>query len=103
MHITLKLFIIGAIIGFIIGLTPFPGEIPYGDDPENYFKQAFAVGATLWKTVYFMITVFTLPFLVIEPLSRRLSVRKFLPLPFLAGNGVSLAVLTLTSMIYTLF
>jgi len=42
MHTTLKFFIVGAIIGLIIGLAPYPSEIQYDGDPEKYLKQVFS-------------------------------------------------------------
>lgn len=101
MDITLKLFIVGAISGLIIALVPFPGDIQYDNDPEKYFKQVFSAGANVWKTVYFLILLVSMPFMVIEPLKKRFSMKQLLPLPFIAGNSLVFVIITLISIFLT--
>ncbi len=102
MHISLKLFIVGVIVGLIVALAPYPEDVQYVDEPEKYLKEVFAGGAKIWKTVYFLILIIMLPFMAIEPLKKRLSMKQFLPFPFIAGNSVSFGVLTLISTLSTL-
>ena len=98
MDSTLKLFIIGAIIGLIIGLTPFPGEIQYDGDLEKYFKQIFSGTIKIAQIILIIITILVLPFVAIEPLKKRLSVKELFPLSILMGSSFSLSVLTLISI-----
>jgi len=102
MHITLKLFIVGAIIGLIVGLAPFPGEIQYDGDPEKYFKQVFSGTIKIAQIIFIIITILVLPFVAIEPLKKRLSVKELFPLSLLMGTSFSISVLTLISIFSTL-
>ncbi len=98
---TLKLFIVGFIVGLIVALIPTPGEVDI--DNSNLFpKQIFAGGVTLWKAIYFLILIITLPFAAIEPLKKRLHL-SFFPFPFIVGNATSMAIVTLILTVSTLF
>jgi len=103
MDSTLKLFIIGAIIGLIIGLTPFPGEIQYDGDLEKYFKLVFSGTIKIAQIIFIIITIVVLPFVAIEPLKKRLPVKELISLSLLMGASFSLSVLTLISIFSTFF
>ena len=102
MHTTLKLFIVGVIIGLIIGLAPFPGEIQYDDDPEKYFKLVFSGSIKIGQVIFILISILVLPFVAIEPLKKRLSVKELFPLSLIMGSSFALSVLTLISLLSTL-
>ena len=102
MHTTLKFFIIGAIIGLVIGLSPFPSEIQYDGDPEKFLKQTFSGTIKIAQVVLVIITIIILPFVAIEPLKKRLSPKDFFPLALLMGSSFSLSIITLISVLATL-
>ncbi len=102
MHTTLKFFIIGAIIGLVIGLAPFPSEVQYDGDPEKYLKQTFSGTIKIAQVVFVIITIIILPFVAIEPLKKRLSPKDFFPLALLMGSSFSLSIITLISVFATL-
>ncbi|MCH7940472.1 MAG: hypothetical protein IH842_00645 [Thaumarchaeota archaeon] len=102
MHTTLKFFIVGAIIGIIIGLAPYPSEIQYDGDLEKYFKQVFSGTIKIAQVVFIIITIIILPFVAIEPLKKRLSPKDFLPLSLLMGSSFTLSIITLISVFATL-
>lgn len=102
MDATLKLFIIGSIIGLIIGLAPFPGEIQYIDDSEKYFKLIFSGTIKVGQAIFILISILVLPFVAIEPLKKRLSVKELFPLSLIMGSSFSLSVLAMISLLSTL-
>ncbi len=102
MHTTLKFFIIGAIIGLVIGLAPFPSEVQYDGDPEKFLKQTFSGTIKIAQVVLVIITIIILPFVAIEPLKKRLSPKDFFPLALLMGSSFSLSIITLISVFATL-
>ena len=102
MHTTLKFFIVGAIVGVIIGMAPYPGEIQYDGDLEKYFKQVFSGTIKIAQIIFIIITILVLPFVAIEPLKKRLSIKELIPLSLLMGASFSLSVLTLISTLSTL-
>ena len=102
LHTTFQFFIIGGIIGLIIGFAPFPGEIQYEGDLEKYFKQIFSGTIKIAQIIFIIITIVVLPFVAIEPLKKRLSVKELIPLSLLMGSSFSLSVLTLISIVSTL-
>ncbi len=102
MHTTLKFFIIGAIIGLVIGLAPFPSEVQYDGDPEKFLKQTFSGTIKIAQVVFVIITIIILPFVAIEPLKKRLSPKDFFPLDLLMGSSFSLSIITLISVLATL-
>ncbi len=99
---SLKIFIIGFIIGLIIALVPTPGEVDT-EKSNLVIKQIFAGGVTIWKTIYFAILVVTLPILVVEPLKKRLKIKSLFPLQFIVGNSCAMGIVTLILIVSTLF
>ena len=100
---SLKLYIVGFFVGLIIALVPVPGEVVGVDDPDKIIKQIFAGGATIWKVIYFSILVLMMPFLAIEPLKKRLTMKQLMPFPFIIGNSTSMILVTLIFTVSTLF
>ncbi len=100
---SLKLYIVGFIVGLIIALVPFPGEVVGIDEPEKIIKQIFAGGVTIWKVIYFSILVLMMPFLAIEPLKKRFTVKQLIPFSFIIGNSTSMVIVTLILIFSTLF
>ena len=100
---SLKFFIIGFIVGLIIALVPLPGEVVGVDEPEKIIKQIFAGGATIWKVIYFSILMLMMPFLAIEPLKKRFTMKQLIPFSFIIGNSTSMVLVTLIFTVSTLF
>ncbi len=100
---TLQFFIIGFVVGLVIALVPLPGEVVGVDDPVKIIKQVFSGGATIWKIVYFAILVVMLPFLVVEPLKKRLKVKLLFPLQFIVGNSCAMGIVTLILTVSALY
>jgi hypothetical protein len=99
---SLKLFIIGFIVGLIVALVPTPGDVDT-DNSNLAAKQIFAGGFTIWKSIYFAVLVVMLPFLVVEPLKNRLKVKQLFPLQFIVGNSCAMGIVTLIFTVSTLF
>jgi len=100
---SLKLFIIGFIVGLIIALVPLPGAVVGIDEPEQIIKQVFSGGATIWKVIYFSIILLMMPFLAIEPLKKRFKMKQLIPFSFIIGNSTSMVLVTLIFTVSTLF
>jgi len=100
---SLKLYIVGFIVGLIIALTPFPGEVIGIDEPAKIIKQIFAGGVTIWKVIYFSILLLMMPFVAIEPLKKRFTVKRLIPFSFIIGNSTSMVIVTLIFIFSTLF
>jgi len=103
MDTSLKLFIVGFIVGLIIALVPVPGEVVGVDEPEKIIKQIFSGGATIWKVIYFSILLLMMPILAIEPLKKRFTMKQLIPFPFIIGNSTSMVLVTLIFTVATLF
>ena len=98
---TLKLFIVGFFVGLIVALIPTPGDVDT-EKSDLVPKQIFAGGVTIWKAIYFLILIITLPLAAVEPLKKRLKL-SFFPFPFIVGNATSMAIVTLILTVSTLF
>lgn len=99
----LKLFILGFFVGLIVALVPLPGEVVGIDDSNKIMKQVFSGGITVWKVLYFSVLIVILPFLVIEPLRKRLTMKQFLPLTFIVGNSYAGIIVIVVVTVSTLF
>lgn len=100
MDSSLKLFLIGLIVGIT---TLFILNMDYEElwnDPANYFSKFLFVTAKSWLFVFLIIVVSTLPFMSIEPLRKRFTRRQFLPFPFLAGHGCAFLSLQIIAIIF---
>jgi hypothetical protein len=102
MDSSLKIFIIGFIVGLIIALAPVPGEVVGIDDTDKIVKQVLAGGITIWKVIYFSIVIVLLPFVAIEPLKKRMPRAPF-PIAFLIGNSCAGGIVVLVLTVSTLF
>ena len=89
MDVTLKLFLIGMTVGLIIIFIPDSEDINENSS-NQILRTMFWGGVTIWKIIYFSILLISLPFMAIEPLKKRLTIKQFLPFPFIAGNSVTL-------------
>jgi len=94
---TLKFFIVGFVIGLAIALVPMPEAV----DSEKL--SIISGGLVIWKVIYFAILVVVLPFLVLEPLKKRLKVKQLFPLQFIVGNSCAMGIVTLILTVSTLF
>ncbi len=103
MHSSLKLFIIGMIVGLTIPLIAQSDEVDdLVTDPEKLIKRLARAGANLWTFLFFAMLVVTLPFLAIEPLKKRFTMKRLMPFPFLAGNGMGFGIMNLISILLSI-
>ena len=92
---SLKLFLIGLVVGITISIILDPSE---GDNEKGFMKSFVTAGAKLWHMVFLIIMVTTIPFLAIDSLKKRFNKKTFLPFPFLAGNGTGFLFMALVGM-----
>ena len=103
MHSSLKLFIIGLLLGLTIPLIAQGEEIDdILTDPEKLIRRLAKAGANLWIFVFFAMLVITLPFIAIEPLKKRFTMKQLMPFPFMAGNGMGFGLVNLISILLSL-
>ena len=90
MDSSVKLFLIGIAVGI---LTLFLVNLGESEElwniPGNYFEKFLAVSANVWLFIYMIVIVITIPVIALEPLKKRFSPKRYLPFPFMAGNGVA--------------
>ena len=100
MDSSLKFFLIGLLVGIT---TLFLVNMEYEElwnDPGNYFSKFLFVSAKSWQLVFLVIVVTTLPFIAITPLRERFPRKRYLPFPFLAGNGCAILSLQIIAIIF---
>ena len=93
---TLQFFLIGFAVGLVIALVPMPQAV------DSDKLSIISGGLVIWKVVYFTILVVMLPFLVVEPLKKRLKVKQLFPLQFIVGNSCAMGIVTLIFTVSTL-
>ena len=96
---TLKLYLIGLIVG--VG-TVMLISIQVADmlsSPSAFFKGIASTGAKIWLFGYLLIVVISLPFMAIESLKKRFSMKQFFPFPFMAGTATGFISFNLISMV----
>ena len=99
MDSSLKLFLIGMAVGtFALFLSSMVDD-ELLENPENLFVKFLSASATTWLFVFMIIVLTTLPVMAIEPLKKRFTRKRYLPFPFLAGNGFAFLFLQTIIMI----
>ena len=79
---TLILFICGVALSIVTTISIDQSE------QREFFMQSFVdEGLQLWKLMFLITMVTTVPFLAIDSLKKRFTRKNFLPFPFLAGSG----------------
>ena len=69
-------------------------------EQREFFMQSFIdEGFKLWKLMFLIIMVTTVPFLAIDSLKKRFNRKNFLPFPFLAGSGTGFLLMGIVGII----
>ncbi len=95
---SVKLFL----MGFALGVTTTI-IIAQSEDNTSFMSIFVAGGFKLWKLVFLLTMVSTVPFLAIEPLKKRFTRKNLLPFQFLAGNGTGFLFMGIVGIIISLF
>ncbi len=96
---SLKLFLIGLVVGIAVSIILDQSE---GDNEKGFMKSFVTAGVKLWHLTFLLIMVTTIPFLAIESLKKRFKRKTFLPFPFLAGNGTGFLFMGVIGMIISI-
>lgn len=69
-------------------------------EQREFFMQSYVdEGFKLWKLMFLIIMVTTVPFLAIDSLKKRFTRKNFLPFPFLAGSGTGFLLMGIVGII----
>jgi len=79
---TLILFICGVALSIVTTIS-----IDQSEQREFFMQSVVDEGLQLWKLIFLITMVTTVPFLAIDSLKNRFTRKNFLPFPFLAGSG----------------
>lgn len=94
---TLILFICG------VALSIATNTIIDQSEQREFFMQSYVdEGFKLWKLMFLIIMVTTVPFLAIDSLKKRFTRRNFLPFPFLAGSGTGFLLMGIVGIIISI-
>lgn len=91
---TLILFICGVALSITTTIIIDQSE------KREFFMQSYVdEGFKLWKLMFLIIMVTTVPFLAIDSLKKRFTRKNFLPFPFLAGSGTGFLLMGIVGII----
>ena len=94
---TAILFICGVVLSIATTISIDQSE------PREFFMQSVvAEGLQLWKLMFLITMVTTVPFLAIDSLKKRFTRKNFLPFPFLAGSGTGFLLMGIVGIISSL-
>jgi len=65
---------------------------------QSYVDEGFE----LWKLIFLITMVTTVPFLAIDSLKKRFTRKNFLPFPFLAGSGTGFLLMGIAGIVLSL-
>ena len=69
-------------------------------EQREFFMQSYVdEGFELWKLMFLITMVTTVPFLAIDSLKKRFTRKNFLPFPFLAGSGTGFLLMGIVGII----
>ena len=91
---TLILFICGVSLSIATTIT-----IDQSEQREFFMQSYVDEGFKLWKLMFLIIMVTTVPFLAIDSLKKRFTRKNFLPFPFLAGSGTGFLLMGIVGII----
>jgi hypothetical protein len=94
---SLKLFLMGFAIAIITTIVLDKSEYN-----TSILSSFISDGFELWKLIFLITMVTTVPFLAIDPLKKRFTRKNLLPFQFLAGNGTGFLFMGLVSIITSL-
>ena len=91
---TLILFICGVSLSIATTIT-----IDQSEQREFFMQSYVDEGFELWKLMFLITMVTTVPFLAIDSLKKRFSRKNFLPFSFLAGSGTGFLLMGIVGII----
>lgn len=91
---TLILFICGVALSITTTII-----IDQSEQREFFMESYVDEGFKLWKLMFLIIMVTTVPFLAIDSLKKRFTRKNFLPFPFLAGSGTGFLLMGIVGII----
>ena len=91
---TLILFICGVLLSIATTIT-----IDQSEQREFFMQRYVDEGFKLWKLMFLIIMVTTVPFLAIDSLKKRFTRKNFLLFPFLAGSGTGFLLMGIVGII----
>ena len=94
---TLILFICGVSLSIATTIT-----IDQSEQREFFMQSYVDEGFELWKLMFLIIMVTTVPFLAIDSLKKRFTRKNFLPFPFLAGSGTGFLLMGIVGIIISI-
>ncbi len=94
---TLILFICGVALSIVTTMS-----IDLSEQREFFMESYVDEGLELWKLMFLIIMVTTVPFLAIDSLKNRFSRKNFLPFPFLAGSGTGFLIMGIVGIVVSL-
>jgi len=94
---TLILFICGVILSVVTTTS-----IDQSEQREFFMQSYVDEGFELWKLIFLITMVTTVPFLAIDSLKKRFTRKNFLPFSFLAGSGTGFLLMGIIGIIASL-
>ena len=94
---TLILFICGVALSIVTTMS-----IDLSEQREFFMQSYVDEGLELWKLIFLITMVTTVPFLAIDSLKKRFTRKNFLPFPFLAGNGTAFLLAVISGKIISI-
>lgn len=94
---TLILFICGVALSITTTII-----IDQSEQREFFMQSYVDEGFKLWKLMFLIIMVTTVPFLAIDSLKKRFTRKNFLPFPFLAGCGTGFLLMGIVGIIVSI-
>lgn len=91
---TLILFICGVALSIATTII-----IDQSEQREFFMQSYVDEGFELWKLMFLIIMVTTVPFLAIDSLKKRFTRKNFLPFSFLAGSGTGFLLMGIVGII----
>lgn len=91
---TLILFICGVALSIITSII-----IDQSEQREFFMQSYVDEGFKLWKLMFLITMVTTVPFLAIDSLKKRFTRKNFLPFSFLAGSGTGFLLMGIVGII----
>ena len=94
---TLIIFICGVSLSIVTTIS-----IDQSEQREFFMESYIDEGLELWKLIFLITMVTTVPFLAIDSLKKRFTRKNFLPFSFLAGSGTGFLLMGIIGIIASL-
>ncbi len=94
---TLILFICGAALSIVTTMS-----IDLSEQREFFMQSYVDEGLELWKLIFLITMVTTVPFLAIDSLKNRFTRKNIMPFSFLAGSGTGFLIMGIVGIVVSL-